>query len=386
MKTMYSRNFAILLVVLLSLSALTILNVKQVKAQNSEIIYIKEEGNIEGTNKIQQTGSTYYFLEDIAGIIYVNKNNITIDGNNHKLQSESKTGIIISETENVTIKNMQIISCSYGIKLSSSSNNNIVRNTISSNTKDGIFLESSNNNNIENNKISNNGNGIVIGSISNRNSIIGNTIENNGFGIFLWDSSSNKIKNNKIISNRHGGVYLNPSSNNIISENNITNQVESIRLVSTSRFNNIIGNNFTNTDFCVYLGSAANNNIIYHNNFMATLLQVDCYSTFNIWDNGSLGNYWIDYDGLDTNGDGVGDSPYVIDDNRTDNYPLMAPYVTAEVTVPSFPSPSIEPTPQVTKESLLTPTNIIATISIITVAGLGIFAYFKKNKRNTKNE
>jgi len=57
----------------------------------------------------------------------------------------------------------------------------------------------------------------------------------------------------------------------------------------------------------------------------------------NIWDDGypSGGNYWSNYTGLDlfsgpyqneTGGDGIGDTPYVIDADNVDHYPLMAPY------------------------------------------------------------
>jgi hypothetical protein len=57
----------------------------------------------------------------------------------------------------------------------------------------------------------------------------------------------------------------------------------------------------------------------------------------NVWDNGypSGGNYWSDYNGTDlllgsgqneTGSDGIGDTPYVIDANNRDNYPLMKPY------------------------------------------------------------
>jgi|AGTN01.2.fsa_nt_gi Periplasmic copper-binding protein (NosD). len=58
----------------------------------------------------------------------------------------------------------------------------------------------------------------------------------------------------------------------------------------------------------------------------------------NFWDNGSVGNYWSNYNGTDGNWDGVGSEPYVFKlsvehfegENTevvgdSDNYPLMAP-------------------------------------------------------------
>jgi len=48
----------------------------------------------------------------------------------------------------------------------------------------------------------------------------------------------------------------------------------------------------------------------------------------NTFDNDypSGGNYWSNYTGYDANDDGIGDTPYVIDANNRDKYPLMSPY------------------------------------------------------------
>ena len=44
----------------------------------------------------------------------------------------------------------------------------------------------------------------------------------------------------------------------------------------------------------------------------------------NFWDDGypSGGNYWNDYNGTDSNGDGIGDSLYIIDADNTNHIPL----------------------------------------------------------------
>jgi len=53
--------------------------------------------------------------------------------------------------------------------------------------------------------------------------------------------------------------------------------------------------------------------------------QVYMEGSANIWDDGypSGGNYWSDYSGVDVNGDGIGDTPYIIDADNQDRYPLM---------------------------------------------------------------
>ena len=77
-------------------------------------------------------------------------------------------------------------------------------------------------------------------------------------------------------------------------------------------------------------------NSIYTNDFINNGRQVDVLTIgVNTWDDGypSGGNYLSDYSGTDSDGDGIGDTPYIIDENNQDNYPLME-----SVIIPEFPT------------------------------------------------
>ena len=84
-----------------------------------------------------------------------------------------------------------------------------------------------------------------------------------------------------------------------------------------------------------------------------------------------MGNYWIDYNGLDSNGDGIGDTPYIIDENNQDNNPLMTLASTIEPT-PAGPPPI----------RFYNPYLILFGSTLLLIA-LGILAYFKKYRRRT---
>ena len=71
--------------------------------------------------------------------------------------------------------------------------------------------------------------------------------------------------------------------------------------------------------------------VIAHNSFVDNTVQINgCFCEDypegeepHSWDNGSSGNYWSDYNGIDADGDGIGDTPYVVDVQNQDRYPLM---------------------------------------------------------------
>jgi len=59
--------------------------------------------------------------------------------------------------------------------------------------------------------------------------------------------------------------------------------------------------------------------------------QTSVWISSNSWDKGVEGNYWSTYVGRDRDADGIGDSPYVRDENNTDYHPLMKPYIPGDV-------------------------------------------------------
>ena len=76
-------------------------------------------------------------------------------------------------------------------------------------------------------------------------------------------------------------------------------------------------------DFGIYIGYSSNHNTLYHNNLIAnTINAYDPYT--NQWNSTTVGNYWSDYEGNDTNHDGIGDDPHPIPGGESiDYFPLM---------------------------------------------------------------
>ena len=211
----------------------------------------------------------------------------------------------------ITVKNLSLTHNGQNALLVGTMNSTITKNNITSNYVGVSFWYSS-------------GNTIFRNNIST----------NSHFGISLYDSSNNSIFGNNI-SNNYGGIWLRVSSNyNRICENNVTtNKFHGICITSSS-YNSITKNDVTNNRWRGIELEYSSNNIIHHNNFVDNAEQVNSDNSANIWDDGYPcgGNYWSDYAGVDlydgphqneTGSDGIGDTPYFIDEDNQDNYPLM---------------------------------------------------------------
>jgi parallel beta-helix repeat protein len=273
-----------------------------VKAQ-SGTVYIRADGSIDPpTGPISTLDNVTYTLtgniNSSGDGIIVERDNITIDGNQYMVQGSGaylSIGIDLYGRKNVTVRDTQI-----------------------QNFDHGIFLYYSSDDNINGNNITNNQRGIVIDDHSGNNSISGNNIRtNNDWGIWLYSSLSG----------------------NSISANRITNNHYGIELYFSSGNNSISGNDITDNDCGVYLYFSSGINRVYHNNFVENNLQVDSTESINVWDDGypCEGNYWSNYSGTDNNQDGIGDTPHVIDASNTDHYPLMGTFQSFNVAVNRLP-------------------------------------------------
>ena len=95
-----------------------------------------------------------------------------------------------------------------------------------------------------------------------------------------------------------------------------------------SFLNLIFLNNITsNGEIGIDNNQYSSDNLIHHNNFIDNGNQATVYPGETNswgWDNGFLsgGNYWSDYNGTDSNDDGLGDTPYIIDQKQPRQLPI----------------------------------------------------------------
>jgi parallel beta-helix repeat protein len=145
-----------------------------------------------------------------------------------------------------------------------------------------------------------------------------------GYGIYLGLSNNtaifaNHLKNNTI------SVYLYSSYNNTVYANSIENNGNGISLLLSSK-NTIYRNNLENNSIGMGFDKSSDNTI-YNNNFVNNAQQVQTANSVNIWNIQSSGNYWSNYSRVDNDKNGIVDTPYIIDDNNKDEYPLIAPII-----------------------------------------------------------
>lgn len=206
---------------------------------------------------------------------------------------------------------------------------------------------------VSGNRITNATNGIVL--FGNENHIVGNIFESIALSsaIQLNYANKNLVTNNSIDSCVEGIQIWQNSNNNTISENTVKNIKEYAISFQYSNDNTLTRNNITHSGIGTSI-YGSNRNIITNNNYVDNTVQFsaneDYYLTFGY--NRSINtinqNYWNDYHGADENGDGIGNTPYIIDEYNQDSQPLMEAI--------SLNQPQNTPSPQSTPDPSSTPT------------------------------
>jgi parallel beta-helix repeat protein len=291
-------------------------------------------------NNITYLGLWIGKIEDSTGVsLYRSFNNMIIK-NNIEHNGEG-VRLVDSSFNNITDNNLT--ENFYGILLQGSQVNSLIGNNV---THDPVTFE-------ESNETSRTGFGILISSyysnLLRNNTIAGykyNFGVGSGYGYYFQDVDTSNTVDGKPIyfwSDRQSGqipsdagyVAIVNSTNIIVEGLDLKNNYQGI-LIAYCNDTIIRQNNVANNDYGIWLDSSSNNTI-YHNNFtdngQHAYIDGEYGAGVNVWDDGypSGGNRWSDYTGTDfycgphqnlTGSDGIGDTPYVIDENNQDTYPL----------------------------------------------------------------
>lgn len=267
---MISRKVCLILLLFVSLSIGAVLAPASSQVTRTTI-FIQPDGSVNPPNvAIQRNGETYTFTGNVYDPILVQKSGVTIDGAGYSLigplnETQRQAQQVLGVGPNETITVPYIIGIDFDETVSGVTIKNLNVNWFSI----GIYIRTTN------------------------NTFMGNSASDNIVGVLLSGSGNNIIMNH-IRNNRQGLFFgfeqVNGSSGNIPSD---------IRISDNSFINNEM-------------------------QLSGCVCEVFNFSeATHAWDFDGRGNFWSDYNGTDTNGDGLGDTYYVIDLLNYDRYPLI---------------------------------------------------------------
>jgi parallel beta-helix repeat protein len=227
-----------------------------------------------------------------------------------------------------------------GIRLYCSDNNLLIGN-VAWGDSDGIYIGESTGNTLQDNRCNDSANAGINLYYAPQTTLLGNNCSHDGGdGVILAASPDCVVQFNNLSTSVYGhGLSINAPSDNTLVTNNM-----------------FFGNGY----YGIYVTS--NGNQIYHNIFMYNCWSTDVYNPANIqaWDSGldnewntsGTGNYWLDWQTPDGNGDGIVDVPYSISGSASSAD--MFPLTDEPSLIPEFPMPFVVVASLVLMVSLLT--------------------------------
>ncbi len=255
----------------LALSPTVLVNPSNAQQPLSTVIILPDGTVSPSTAPITQNGDTYTFTDNLYARIIIQKSNIVVNG----------AGYTLRGPYNGTATNNWVVGEGPNQDPNGTFADYIIGVDFGGENVDGITVENLN-------------------------------IKNFSIGMYVW-TKNNTVKGNNFSDNIVG--LLVSGENQTITENYIANNQMGLFFGFNNKDTNVIP-----TDIEVN-----------HNDFEHNLVQLNGCGCESInasepphnWDDGKEGNFWSDYNGTDSNYDGLGDTPYIIDSLNRDRYPLL---------------------------------------------------------------